>query len=854
MSRGLTYNNVLVTGGLFVGFGYALMKYSTPTEEEFYMKLPPGFRKESYNNNDDRNDNNGDEGNESDNNSNDDSDDSDDNNNGDGDNVNNNNKRQNEHDYRLPTQNNNTLDNVNNNDDKNDRFPTCPLNERDWTIQNSRYVHEFKKIVLEEIKRNDMNLIKFIEYISNKHQKYGDANGLELCLKNQIQRGIPYGALKGCYELKKDSVETLNGLGSLNRPGLSFSNPYKDEFTDEDLYPALMDPTSCTIHCGDFFFKYAALKKGNECYCGNDTIESSYNQINDTLCNKTCSGCLSYNCTTDDKWCGGETVYTVYDVKIEDSKVPSNGGNVDILEKLDIISNLKNSSNLRYEPRFLNYSVETLNGLGSLNRPGLSFSNPYKDEFTDEDLYPALMDPTSCTIHCGDFFFKYAALKKGNECYCGNDTIESSYNQINDTLCNKTCSGCLSYNCTTDDKWCGGETVYTVYDVKIEDSKVPSNGGNVDILEKLDIISNLKNSSNLRYEPRFLNCIKDSSICYRRILNSTEVYETGVDTIDKCIAYCNSKGIFGYAGLEAGSQCFCGNNFTSKDINLSLEHCSSSCTGNRSQICGGFFALSVYNASKVVEDTKSEGDNSTGLSKIKIIGITIGSVVGGTIVFGGVFYGAHYICCHKQGGRRGVPYDTLKGYYKLKEDSNETLNGLRPPSLSFYNPYKDEYTDEDLYPALMDPTSYGIDGTFCNKTCAGCLGYNCTANGKRGGETVYTVYDVKIPDDKMPSNGGKYKHRRKLDIVVKDTKSEGDNSTGLSRTKIIGITVRSVVGGTIVIGGVFYGAYHICCDKQKGKGKFFVDGCRVGATAVFFGNMFTKLLKEIPGVIPSLFI
>ncbi|RHZ83811.1 hypothetical protein Glove_87g64 [Diversispora epigaea] len=46
MSRGLTYNKTLVTGGLFVGFGYALMKYSTPTEEEFYMKLPPGFRKE----------------------------------------------------------------------------------------------------------------------------------------------------------------------------------------------------------------------------------------------------------------------------------------------------------------------------------------------------------------------------------------------------------------------------------------------------------------------------------------------------------------------------------------------------------------------------------------------------------------------------------------------------------------------------------------------------------------------------------------------------------------------------------------------------------------------------------------
>ncbi|RHZ69547.1 hypothetical protein Glove_283g84 [Diversispora epigaea] len=112
-----------------------------------------------------------------------------------------------------------------------------------------------------------------------------------------------------------------------------------------------------------------------------------------------------------------------------------------------------------------------------LRPPGLSFYNPYKDEYTDEDLYPALMDPTSCTIHC--------------------------------------------------------------------------------------------------------------------------VYETGVDIIDKCIKYC----IFGYAGLETGSQCFCGNNFISKDINLSLENCSFSCV-----------------------DTKSEGDNSTSLSRTKIIGITVGVV------------------------------------------------------------------------------------------------------------------------------------------------------------------------------------------------------------------------------------
>ncbi|CAG8513330.1 7756_t:CDS:2 [Diversispora eburnea] len=55
---------------------------------------------------------------------------------------------------------------------------------------------------------------------------------------------------------------------------------------------------------------------------------------------------------------------------------------------------------------------------------------------------------------------------------------------------------------------------------------------------------------------------------------------------------------YGPNELEARNQCFCGTDFTFKDINLSLDHCSSSRVGNRSQICGGTFALSVYNAPK----------------------------------------------------------------------------------------------------------------------------------------------------------------------------------------------------------------------------------------------------------------
>ncbi|CAG8442661.1 12303_t:CDS:2 [Acaulospora morrowiae] len=36
MSRGLIYAKALAVGGLIVGFGYMLMRLSTPTEEQYY--------------------------------------------------------------------------------------------------------------------------------------------------------------------------------------------------------------------------------------------------------------------------------------------------------------------------------------------------------------------------------------------------------------------------------------------------------------------------------------------------------------------------------------------------------------------------------------------------------------------------------------------------------------------------------------------------------------------------------------------------------------------------------------------------------------------------------------------------
>ncbi|KAM0714477.1 hypothetical protein Q7P37_010264 [Cladosporium fusiforme] len=73
-----------------------------------------------------------------------------------------------------------------------------------------------------------------------------------------------------------------------------------------------------------------------------------------------------------------------------------------------------------------------------------------------------------------------------------------------------------------------------------------------------------------------------------------QVYEdTKGNTIDKCTSTCVSKG-FSIAGLEFGSQCYCGNAMTSGAVKVIESSCKTPCAGNSSQSCGGTSRLSVF--------------------------------------------------------------------------------------------------------------------------------------------------------------------------------------------------------------------------------------------------------------------
>lgn len=70
-------------------------------------------------------------------------------------------------------------------------------------------------------------------------------------------------------------------------------------------------------------------------------------------------------------------------------------------------------------------------------------------------------------------------------------------------------------------------------------------------------------------------------------------YQSNANTIDLCTKTCAS-GNNPIAGLEFGSQCFCGSTLGYKAQQVIESSCQTSCPGNSSQTCGGFNRLSLF--------------------------------------------------------------------------------------------------------------------------------------------------------------------------------------------------------------------------------------------------------------------
>ncbi|KAG0651289.1 fungistatic metabolite, partial [Hyphodiscus hymeniophilus] len=79
-----------------------------------------------------------------------------------------------------------------------------------------------------------------------------------------------------------------------------------------------------------------------------------------------------------------------------------------------------------------------------------------------------------------------------------------------------------------------------------------------------------------------------------------------------CINDCSGAG-YGYAGVEYGRECWCGNSLASGSVHVTDQTCDMTCSGDESTICGGHSLLSIYVAGSLplVSTTASVTPSST---------------------------------------------------------------------------------------------------------------------------------------------------------------------------------------------------------------------------------------------------
>ena len=84
------------------------------------------------------------------------------------------------------------------------------------------------------------------------------------------------------------------------------------------------------------------------------------------------------------------------------------------------------------------------------------------------------------------------------------------------------------------------------------------------------------------------------------------------NTVERCVQTCKEKG-FAYAGVQYGMSCLCGNSYGKYGP---AANCDYKCTGNQSEICGGYAANSVY-ATGVPGGQGKVGGNQPNCNPIK---------------------------------------------------------------------------------------------------------------------------------------------------------------------------------------------------------------------------------------------
>lgn len=175
---------------------------------------------------------------------------------------------------------------------------------------------------------------------------------------------------------------------------------------------------------------------------------------------------------------------------------------------------------------------------------------------------PASMTIEMCQAYCTSKNFGLAGLEYNYECYCGYSLINNS--TLGHTGCTYSCPG-------NTDEICGGSKLLSVYnDTSFVPPSIPQTVGGWN----------------------YTGCYTDP--VNPRAIASYQVTSTSSMTVEMCVGACEAKG-YAFAGVEYGSQCFCGNSISSQSTAVADSQCEVMlCPGNSKEWCSAGSRLQVY--------------------------------------------------------------------------------------------------------------------------------------------------------------------------------------------------------------------------------------------------------------------
>ncbi|KAF8904525.1 WSC domain-containing protein, partial [Mucidula mucida] len=172
--------------------------------------------------------------------------------------------------------------------------------------------------------------------------------------------------------------------------------------------------------------------------------------------------------------------------------------------------------------------------------------------------------PANCAADCSSRGYSLAGVQNGNECYCANAYARSPPTKPSSD-CSTPCTGDISQTC-------GGGWRMATY--KSSSTATPPSTTTWTLAH---------------------TCLVDSSA---RVLTTYSTSST-TNTPASCTALCASKG-YTLAGLEDGRECYCASSYNTAAGLTAGDGCTTPCTGDSTQKCGGGWRISVYESPSYV--------------------------------------------------------------------------------------------------------------------------------------------------------------------------------------------------------------------------------------------------------------